>query len=292
MKNKVVLLSLIIVAILGSLVTFYASNMFFSDVSNFGAGIFNTTLFVTLTGMLFGAMLIAAPLFIIRFGQRENSRKVLCRNYLFIAMALGAFGAIFAVLGGVISYRGDFVSYPFPGFLIIMLILHVLVIAGAAVVLFKIVLKMPEDKEKYKVTVKHVFHTIGLYLLIALAFNRFGAFLLLPVYAQFSTLYKTFVYYLFLLIPMALLVLKVLGIFGNKKLLIPVIVVAALNVVLFAVTAIIGMNDSSFISAVSAAAPLERLGSMPMEILIHFVVNLGVSIYYIIKEIKNKKTAN
>ena len=67
---------------------------------------------------------------------------------------------------------------------------------------------------------------------------------------------------------------------------------AALNVVLFAVTAIIGMNDSSFISAVSAAAPLERLGSMPMEILIHFVVNLGVSIYYIIKEIKNKKAAN
>ena len=173
-----------------------------------------------------------------------------------------------------------------------MLVLHILVIACAAIILFKIVLKMPEDTEKYKVTVKHVFHTIGLYLLIALAFNRFGAFLLFPVYAQFSTLYKTFVYYLFLLIPMALLVLKVLGIFGKKNLLIPVIVVAALNVILFAVTAIMGMNDSAFISAVSAAAPLERLGSMPMEILIHFVVYLGVSIYYIIKEIKNKKAAN
>ena len=88
MKNKVLLLSLIIVAILGSLMTFYASNMFFSDVSNFGAGIFNTTLFVTLTGMLFGALFIAAPLFIIRFYQRENSRKILCRNYLFIPWIL------------------------------------------------------------------------------------------------------------------------------------------------------------------------------------------------------------
>ena len=291
MTNKKFLLSLIIVAVFGSLMTFYASNMFFGDVSNFGAGFSKTTLFVSLTGMLFGAMLIAAPLFLVRFYQRPNSRKILCRNYLFIAMALAAFGLIFAVLGGVINYRGNFVKYPFPGYLIIMIIIHVLVIVGAAVTLFKVVLKMPDDTEKYKVTVKHVFHTLGLFLLIALAFNRFGAFLLMPVYVQWSSLYMTFVYYLFLLIPIALLTLKVLGIIGNKNLLIPVIVVAALNVVLFAITALIGINDSAFVSAVSAAAPLERLGSMPMEILIHFVTYLGVSIYYVIKEIKNRKAA-
>ena len=150
---------------------------------------------------------------------------------------------------------------------------------------------MPEDTEKFKVNVKHVFHTLGLYLLIALAFNRFGAFLLMPVYVQWSSFYMTFVYFLFLLIPMALLVIKVLGILDYKPLLIPVIVVAALNIVLFAVTALIGVNDSAFVSAVSAAAPLERLGSMPMEILIHFATNLGVSIYYIVKEAKNRKVA-
>ena len=292
MSKKFFVISLAIVAIFGSLLTFYASNMFFGDVSNFGAGFDKTTLFVSLPGMLLGALLIAASLFIVRFYQRPNSRKVLCRNYLFIAMALAAFGAIFAVLGGVINYRGNFVSYPFPGYLIIMIVLNVLIIDGAAVVLFKFVLKMPEDAEKYKVKPLHVLHTFGLFLLIALAFNRFGAFLLMPVYVQWSTLYMTFVYYLFLLIPMALLVIKVLGILGYKPLLIPVIVVAALNIVLFAVTAIIGVNDSAFVSAVSAAAPLERLGSMPMEILIHFVTYLGVSIYYVIREIKNKKAAN
>ena len=290
--NKKFLISLIIMAVIGSLMTFYASNMFFGDVSNFGAGFSKTTLFVSLTGMLFGAMFITASLFLVRFYLRPNSRKILCRNYLFIAMALAAFGVIFAVLGGVINYRGNFVKYPFPGYLIIMIVLHVLVIVGAALTLFKVVLKMPEDTEQYKVSVKHVFHTLGLFLLIALAFNRFGAFLLMPVYVQWSSLYMTFVYYLFLLIPMALLCLKVLGLFGKKNLLIPTIVVAALNVVLFAVTAIIGVNDSAFVSAVSAAAPLERLGSMPMEILIHFVAYLGVSIFYIIKEIKNKKAAN
>ena len=290
MSKKLVMISLAIIAIFGSLLTFYASNLFFGDVSNFGSG--SPTIFATFPAMLFGATLIAASLFIVRFYQRPNSRKALCRNYLFIAMALAAFGLIFAVLGGVINNRGNFVKYPFPGYLIIMIVLDVLIIVGAALTLFKVVLKMPDDTEKYKVTVKHVFHTIGLFLLIALAFNRFGAFLLMPVYVQWSTLYMTFVYFLFLLIPMALLVIKVLGILGYNKLFIPVIVVAALNIVLFAVTALIGVNDSAFVSAVSAAAPLERLGSMPMEILIHFVTYLGVSIYYVIKEIKNKKANN
>ena len=291
MSKKFLVISLIVIAILGSLMTFYASNMFFGDVSNFGAGFSKTTLFVSLTGMLFGAMFVAAPLYLVRLYMRPNNKKALSKLYLIIAAVLACFGIIFAVLGGVVNYRGNFTKYPFPGYLILMIILHALILCCSIFSLIKFVKPMPEDSEKFKGGAKHVFHTLGLFLLIALAFNRFGAFLLLPVYVQWSTFYMTFVYYLFLLIPMALLAVKVLGILGYKPLLIPVVVVAALNVVLFAITAIIGVNDSAFISAVSAAAPLERLGSMPMEILIHFVSYLGVSIYYIIKEIKNKKAA-
>ena len=292
MSKKLTFIVLAIIAVIGSLLTFYASNMFFGDVSNFGAGFMKTTLFATLPGMLFGAMLIAAPLYIVRLYMRPNNKKALSKHYLIIAAVLAFFGIVFAVLGGLINYRGNFVKYPFPGYLIIMLVLHALVLGGSLFLLFKFVRPMPEDEEKFKGGVKHIFHTLGLYLLIALAFNRFGAFLLMPIYVQWSTFYMTFVYYLFLLIPMALLVIKVLGIYGYKPLFIPVIVVAALNVVLFAVTAVIGINDSAFISAVSAAAPLERLGSMPMEILIHFCAYLGVSIWYIIKEIKAKKESS
>jgi MFS family permease len=284
MSKKFAIISLIIVALLGSALTFYASNLFFSDVANFGAGFANVTLFATLPAMLLGAIFIAAPLYIIRFYKRANSRKVLTRNYLLIAIALAAFGMIFAILAGIINYRGNFVSYPFPGYLIIMIVLDVLIIVGSAVCLLKFVPKMADDTEKFKVNFLHVLHTIGLYLLIALAFNRFGAFLLMPVYAQFSTLYKTFVYYLFLLIPMGLLVIKTLKILEiGKGYFIPLLIVGILNIGLFASIVVLGMNDSAFISAVSAAAPLERLGSMPMEIMIHFVVYLGVSIYYIIK---------
>ena len=285
MSKKFLVISLAIIAVIGSIWTFYASNMFFSDVSNFGAGFMNTTLFVSLTGMLCGAMMVAAPLFIVRFYQRPNSRKVLCRNYLFIAIALAAFGLIFAVLGGVVNYRGNFVKYPFPGYLIIMIVLHLAVLVGSAVVLFMKVLKMPEDTEKYKVTVKHVFHTLGLFLLIALAFNRFGAFLLAPVYVQWSTLYKTFVYYLFLLVPMVILAIKLMRILeiGKNRFLMSLITLIVTTGLMVAIL-LLGKSDSSFISAVSAAAPLERLGSMPMELFIHFFSYFGVLLYYVIIE--------
>ena len=289
MSKKFVVISLAILAIIGSIWTFYASNMFFGDVSNFGAGFMKTTLFVTLPGLLLGALFVTACLFIIRFYLRPNSRKILARNYLFIAIALGAFGLLFTVLGGVLNLHSFIKPYPFAGYLIIMLVLNVLIIAGSAVVLFKIVLKMPDDTEKYKVSVKHVFHTLGLFLLIALAFNRFGAFLLAPVYVQWSTLYKTFTYYLFLLIPMALLVIKVLKLLEIRKhFLIPVVVVAVLNCGLMIAVLLLGASDPAFVSAVSAAAPLERLGSMPMELFIHFFTYFGVSTYYIIVEAVNK----
>lgn len=289
MSKKFLVISLAIAAIVGSLLTFYASNLFFSDVSNFGAGIMNTTLFATLPMMLLGAMVIAAVLFIVRFYQRPNSRKVLCRNYLLIAIALGAFGVLFAIMGGLLQFHSFIKPYPFPGYLIIMIVLHVLVIIASAVVLMKIVNKMPDDAEKYKVTVKHVFHTLGLFLLIALAFNRFGAFLFMPVYVQWSSLYKTFVYYLFLLIPMVILAIKLMRILevGNRFLM--SIITLALALVFFGLTALLGKNDSSFVSAVSAAAPLERLGSMPMEILIHVVSYVGVLVYYIIIERPKKQ---
>ena len=289
MTKKFVIISLAILAVIGSIWTFYASNMFFGDVSNFGAGFMKTTLFVTLPGLLLGALFVTACLFIIRFYLRPNSRKILCRNYLFIAIALVAFGLLFTILGGVLNLHSFIKPYPFPGYLIIMLVLNVLIIAGSAVVLFKIVLKMPEDVEKYKVSVKHVFHTLGLFLLIAMAFNRFGAFLLAPVYVQWSTLYKTFTYYLFLLIPMALLVIKVLKLLEIRKhFLIPVVVVAVLNCALMIAVLVLGANDAAYVSAVSAAAPLERLGSMPMELFIHFFTYFGVSTYYIIIEAVNK----
>ena len=88
---------------------------------------------------------------------------------------------------------------------------------------------------------------------------------------------------------MALLVIKVLKILEFRpSFLIPAIVVAGLNLVLMIAILLLGSKDAAFVSAVSAAAPLERLGSMPMELFIHFFAYFGVSVYYVIVEFLKK----
>jgi len=287
MSKKFALISLAIIAIFGSIFTFYATNLFFGDVSCYFS---NTTIFITFAALCFGALLLAAPLFLVRFYQREKSRKALCKHYLFIALALGTLGLIFVILAAIIDMHSLFKPYPFPGYLVIMLIIYLVIIGGSLFTLFKIVFKMPEDEEKFKMTAKHVFHTIGLYLLTALAFNRFGAFLFMPLYVQWSTFNRTFVYYLFLLIPMALLVIKMIDMFKIRhNMFIEVFVISTLNIILMIAILFFGMNDSSFISAVSAAAPLERLGSMPMEIFIHFFAYFIVTQVYFLRTRKQSK---
>ena len=120
MSKKLTFVVLTIISVIGSLLTFYASNLFFGDVSNFGSG--SPTIFATFPAMLLGAMLIAAPLYIVRLYKRPENKKALSKLYLIIAAALAFLGIVFAVLGGVVNYRGNFVKYPFPGYLIIMIV--------------------------------------------------------------------------------------------------------------------------------------------------------------------------
>ena len=285
MNRRLTLAALMAIALFGSLFAVLGANMLFSDIGNMGA--YGPVDFLsTFPALMFAALFPTFFLYVLRLYLRPKTFKRMSRLYVIIAMSLSFVGFLCSILAGVIIY-GSFVKpYPFPGYLIIMMVIHLLILAASAFVFFKFVRPMPEDQEKFKGGVKHVFHTLGLYLFIALAFNRFGAFLLMPVYVQWSTLYKTFVYFLFLLLPMALLVLKVLRILDlAKKIRFPMaLVLAVLNVVLALIIILLGRIDSSFISAVSAAAPLERLGSMPMELFIHIFAIFGVSVYYIIVE--------
>ena len=52
---------------------------------------------------------------------------------------------------------------------------------------------------------------------------------------------------------------------------------------------IIGMNDTTFVSSLSPAMPLERLAAKPVEIIIHFASQFGILLAWLIREIKAKK---
>ena len=291
MSKKFSLIALAIIAVLGSLVTVYACNLFFTDVPYFGPDIMNTAIFASFTALIFGAYFPMGAMYIVRSYLKPNIRKRMSKTYLKTTIVLAALGFVFAILAGVINYGGNFASkYPFPGFIIIAMVLHFLVLGGAIALLVISQTRMPADTEEFKVGVKHVFFTMGWFLFTALAFNRFGAFLAMPMYVELRNSHLTFLFYLFLLVPMAILVKKVFDVFELKlNRFIYVIVVFAINLVLFVVVAIIGMKDTTFVSSLSPVMPLERLAAKPVEILIHFVSQFGILLAWLIREIKAKK---
>ena len=171
-----------------------------------------------------------------------------------------------------------------------MLVGHLLVLGGAIFAFLKPVKALPEDTEQFKVGAKHVFFTMGWFLFVALAFNRFGAFLTMPMYVELRNFHLTFLFYLFLLVPMAILVKKVFDVYEVKfNKFVYVIVLFAINLALFVAVAIIGMNDTTFVSSLSPAMPLERLAAKPVEIIIHFASQFGILLAWLIREIKAKK---
>ena len=291
MSKKFSLIALAIIAVLGSLVAFAASNLFFTDVPYFGPNIMDTALFASFTALLFGAYFVMGPMYIVRSYLKPNIRKKMTRTYLITTAVLALFGLIFAILAGVVNYKGNFLApYPFPGFIIIMMVVHFLVLGGAIALLVITLTRMPADTERFKVGAKHVFFSMGWFLFVALAFNRFGAFLTMPMYVELRNFHLTFLFYLFLLVPMAILVKKVFDVYEVKfNKFVYVIVLFAINLVLFVAVAIIGMNDTTFVSSLSPAMPLERLAAKPVEIIIHFASQFGILLAWLIREIKAKK---
>ena len=293
MSKKFSLIALAIIAVIGSLMTFAACNLFFTDVPYFGPDIMNTAIFVSFTAMILGAYFVMGAMYIVRSYLKPNIRRRMTSTYLKTTIVLAALGFIFAILAGVVNYGGNFAAqYPFPGFIILAMIAHLLVLGGAIFGLVWYVKRLPDDTEQFKVGAKHVFFTMGWFLFTALAFNRFGAFLTMPMYVELRNFHLTFLFYLFLLIPMAILAKKVFDVYELKlNRFVYVLIVFIINIVLFATVAIIGMNDTTFVSSLSPVMPLERLAAKPVEILIHFASQFGILLAWLIREIKAKKQA-
>ena len=278
MNKKYLLLSLVCLTVVGALFTALGSNMFFSDIGNIATGV--SGMLVTLPAAAISVTFVVAIFYVIRIYKRPDCFKRISRLYLILAGVINLLGLVGVILSAVKVY-GTFVPQnPFPGYLIIFLVLHLLLLAGACYGLVALK-KVKEDEGKVEIKVSYVFKTIGWFFFIMIVLNRFGMFLGMPLYVYLRNLYKTFPFYIFLLEGLFLGFLEVAHIFelfDRKKLQILIYVGLGLNVALFAYIAVMGINDTAFISSLSPALPLERLASKPLEVLIHFLAYLGVGI--------------
>ena len=119
MSKKRVIVSLIILAILGSLFAAQAVNMLASDIANFSADSRFNTLFASITVLTIAASLAAACLFLVRLQLRPQYKKRMTILYSIILAALGFIGVVADIVNAA-GFYGSFVTpYPFPGFSII-----------------------------------------------------------------------------------------------------------------------------------------------------------------------------
>lgn len=286
-KKTIIILSLI--TLFGAVSTFFASSFLFHDVLSKDGDIF-ATMPASFPLVSLSAIFILAFFYVIRLQKRPKTFVELSKLYLLLCLIFSGVGFIFTFVAGIATY-GSFVKpYPFPGYLIIMAVVFALLIWAA--IFFMAKLKGKESEETYSSKVSHVFSTFGWVCFTILVFNRFGTLLLSPLFIQWRTFYLTFPFYCYLLCPLFIGVVKVLidlEILTNRSRLVLVIASGAAQIALFLAVVIIGVSNTEMISGVSPAMPLERISSMPLEIIIHFAGMLAVSIVLLIQTIKAKK---
>ena len=279
-KKLITIISLAVLTILGAMFTCLASNMLMDDLFNKSVSFANSTLFVSLPAVSVAVMFLLGVLYLIRTTRHPDCVKRISKTYLIIAMCFNALGVLGAILGGSFVYHTFTGKNPFPGYLIIFLIVNILFLLGDIALFYLVNKKMKEDTNRIKINFLYVLKTIGWVLFIGLLFNRLGLFIFMPVYVYTRNLLVTFPTYLYLLLPLCLgvvIALYNLGIINRKLTFIFALVGIGLNIFFFAYTVINGLNDTSFISSISQIYPIDRMASLPIEVLIHFLAYLGVS---------------
>ena len=315
-KRKTALL-LVIISVAGSFETFYASNMIFSDVANAFMGLNDIYFIASIPALVISFDFVLAAIYTARLFIKPHLKKRMGRLYGAWLGVLSAVGLAAGILTGSIVYRSFTAPYPFPGYTILSIAVNAALLAVGVAVIIKNK-KTPEEdsgvskaieaeialkqgrKLPYvarRVNFIYVVHTILLFAMVFLAFNRFGALLWSPVYVQWRTLYITFPFYLWLLIPIGLLahsVFYILKVFSRKPGLglVNSILLFVINLALAAACIIIGTHNTLFISAISPALALERLAAMPVDTMIQAAGSFLISLYMLVFSIQYLRGKN
>ena len=279
-KKYLYLICLAVLVVVGSLFTALASNMLMDDLFNKGVSFANCTLFVSLPAVSVALFFVLGILYIIRAQRHPDCKRSIFKLYLIIEMAFALIGVVGAILGGTVIYGTFTGAHPFKGYLIIFMILNILILLAGAGGLYCVFKHFPKDEGKIKINFVYVLKTIGWVLFIGMVMNRFGMLLSMPLYVYTRNLYYTFPTYLYLLVPLFLGVVIVLydfEIVDQKKAFIMGIVGLGANVLFFAYTVVKGLTSTAYISSISQIYPIDRMASLPIEILLHFLAFAGVA---------------
>mgnify|MGYP003317534114 CR=1 FL=1 len=281
----------IVVAVIGAIINFYATNMILSDISNAYAGLHDIYLISSIPAFMIACLFILALLYLGRRFLRPQYIKALSKLYLIIGLVISFIGFVTSILSGTIVYHSFVGQYPFPGYSFLMLITFIMLLGLFGFQLFHVIKKMPDDQEKRKPSFLYGLYTALLIIFIYFAINRLGAVLWSPFYIQGRTFYLTWSYYLWLLLPMVLLCFVIANVFkihevGTVAGVIKYGVFAFVGLTFSIVTLVLGMTNTQFVSAISPTVGVERLLAKPVDTILQLALFIGFTSFFLIREIR------
>ena len=298
--KKRTILALIALAIVGSLVTFHATNLVLASILNKDCPFneFVVTLFPSLTFLFVALDFILFMFLFYRLYLHPTHEQ---RIYLVYGSTLVAFSGVALItntLSGVLTYGNFLVAHPFIGFHIFMYIFHALMMALGFLMIFLFRKKVINDDILiHKTTAKYVFQTILLALIVFITLNRLGAFILTPTFVQWSSLGLTYPAYVALILPTIIIVIDAAYVFGGFKKSPKAGIVACAFVLFFSIFCCIqicyrGMSDQLFIQLISPINPIGRLLTFPYDAVLQMIVAAGLAIYTLVDSIRFKRATD
>lgn len=291
------IIALVILFILGALTSFYGTNLVLNSIlqKDLPFMTFFITLFTSLTFLIVSVDIVLFIFFVMRLYLHPTHEQRMLLVYGIVLGCLSLLGIIFNTLSGIIVYGSFIEPRPFPGFHIIMYIYHILMLALALTMIFYMRKKViNDDIIIHKTNGAYVFKTILWSLIYFTALNRLGAFILSPVYIQWSTLALTYPAYVALLLPTIILINDLIYIFNGYKKAPSIGIVVSSFVIFFsafcfAQIIIRGQSDPLFIQLVSPINPIGRLLTFPYDTVLQMVVAGGLGIYTLFNSIRFKR---
>ena len=268
------------ITIMVSVITFFAWNLIFTFVANYAS-----ITHVELSGI--PMILLMLELYVALFGVFNYCVTKLRDAYMFrkYSIVIGCFalvGVVFSILSGTYVYHTFFGDYIFFAYPLIMLIVHAafLGVSIYVAILSLNVIKKDYPERTWKNSKTYWIREVLMALMLMYALEKFGAFILLPVYwSSYDSIYT---------LPLIIQLLVPLFIFctymvdkhwkHNRKLTIWLLV-GSLVYTTFSFTYMLIFAHNNYpiaVNSTSMVLQLERLVTLPLG----FIVLYGFSILY------------
>lgn len=290
------LITLFVLTFILSAAAFFAMNCFITTIFNYESKFNYPIIFATLPHLI---LIIEITSFIVGFVRMiKYDRKYLAHHgkiYSIQFIVYSSLAIIFTILAGLISYRGNFlIDNPFPGVLIVLLVFNIIVL-GLAIYFLTLSSKgFKNGGEVRHSSHMHRFWTVLLVLFVTFAFNRFGAFWASFIYMDYNQFGLLFPFFISLNIPMVILVFFLLEYLGvgfktklSKNIDLCICFVLGITSAIYSIYQC--RTNPLFISLSSAAMPLERIATLPIDQVLLFGVCIILPIVKIVFFVLPKK---